>query len=325
MEISGASVHVSNTTDFYPGTNDRVIYITGSESEVSLAQSLVWEMIGQQTFDSDGSLGLGWEPAKAKDSPGEYDNVEVSGKVSIPVFLCGVILGRGGATIKAIAEESSVSLVMDGKEMGSEVTQERVLTIVGTAAGCMNCTSLVLAKLLEASPSAHFEYFQKGTTYPRSMLSSFGAVDNNHHYSHGKGSPTHHQGSGDSDSLGHGGKGMVRKVRKESGHFRGGGGGSMNSNSSHIKAAVSGAETLSANTVIELGVADHLVGAILGMQGQGIGEIIALSGAKVTVSKRGEYLEGTTNRLVTITGSPAAAQTAHTLVMHKLKAARVSD
>jgi hypothetical protein len=92
MEITQASVHVSNITDFYPGTNDRslnyslfsitnsnnfnlvrVIYITGSEAEVSLAQSLVWEMIGQQTFDSDGSLGLSWEPAKAKDSPGEYD------------------------------------------------------------------------------------------------------------------------------------------------------------------------------------------------------------------------------------------------------------
>jgi len=316
MEISGASVHVSNSMDFYPGTNDRVIYITGTESEVSLAQSLVWEMIGQQTFDSDGSLGLGWEPAKAKDSPGEYDNVEVSGKISIPVVLCGVILGRGGATIKAIAEESSVSLVMDGKEMGSEVTQERVLTIVGTAAGCMNCTSLVLAKLLEASPSSRFEYYQKGTTYPRSMLSSFGLVDNTHH---------HAKGSGDSDSIGHSGRAMVRKVRKESGHFRGGGGGSMNSSSSHIKAAVSGAETLSASTVIELGVADHLVGAILGMQGQGINEIISLSGAKVTVSKRGEYVEGTNNRLVTITGSPAAAQTAHTLVMQKLKAARVSD
>jgi len=159
--------------------------------------------------------------------------VEVSGKVTIPVFLCGVILGRGGATIKAIAEESAVSLVMDGKEMGSEVTQERVLTIVGTAAGCMNCTSLVLAKLLEASPSARFEYFQKGTTYPRSMLSSFGAVDHSHHHSQSKGSPNHHQGSGDSDSIG---RRTVRKVRKESGHFRGGGGGSMNSTSSHMKA-----------------------------------------------------------------------------------------
>lgn len=51
----------------------RVIYITGTESEVSLAQSLVWEMIGQQTYDSDGTLNLIWEPSKAKDNPGEYD------------------------------------------------------------------------------------------------------------------------------------------------------------------------------------------------------------------------------------------------------------
>jgi hypothetical protein len=35
-----------------------------------------------------------------------------------------------------------------------------------------------------------------------------------------------------------------------------------------------------------LAVADNLVGAILGIQGQGIAEIISLSGAKVTVSKR---------------------------------------
>ena len=33
-------------------------------------------------------------------------------------------------------------------------------------------------------------------------------------------------------------------------------------------------------------VADSLVGAVLGIQGQGITEIVSLSGAKVTVSKR---------------------------------------
>lgn len=48
----------------------------------------------------------------------------------------------------------------------------------------------------------------------------------------------------------------------------------------------SGAETLSANTIIELAVPDNLVGAVLGIQGQGINEIISLSGAKITVSKR---------------------------------------
>ena len=47
----------------------------------------------------------------------------------------------------------------------------------------------------------------------------------------------------------------------------------------------------------------------------------SLSGAKISISQRGEFVEGTNNRLVTITGSPACAQTAHTLVVHKLKQA----
>ncbi len=47
-------------------------------------------------------------------------------------------------------------------------------------------------------------------------------------------------------------------------------------------------------------------------------EIIALSGAKVVVSPRGEYAEGTTNRIVTITGTPTAAQTAHLFITQRL-------
>ena len=110
------------------------------------------------------------------------------------------------------------------------------------------------------------------------------------------------------------------------------------------------AETLSANTTIELAVPDNAIGAVLGPQGTTLNEIISLSGAKVVVSKRyvfrvalsvvcavlilidlclccyrGEFVEGTTNRLVTIVGSPACAQTAHTLIIHKLKQAALDD
>ena len=34
---------------------------------------------------------------------------------------------------------------------------------------------------------------------------------------------------------------------------------------------------------------------------------------------RNDFVEGTTNRLVTITGAPVAAQTAHTLILHKIR------
>lgn len=53
-------------------------------------------------------------------------------------------------------------------------------------------------------------------------------------------------------------------------------------------------------------------------QGSTMREIISLSGAKVVVSPRGEYVEGTTNRLLTITGTPTCAQTAHLFITQRL-------
>jgi hypothetical protein len=72
------------------------------------------------------------------------------------------------------------------------------------------------------------------------------------------------------------------------------------------------------NTQIQITVTDALVGNILGRQGTTLREIMSLSGARITVSPRGEYEEGTTNRIVTIVGSPAATQTAHLFVQQKL-------
>jgi hypothetical protein len=78
--------------------------------------------------------------------------------------------------------------------------------------------------------------------------------------------------------------------------------------------------TISAYTTIELGVPDRAVGAIVGVQGATLAEIESLSGATVTISKRGDFVEGTLdNRRVTIVGTPNCAQTAHTLIVHKLR------
>jgi RNA-binding protein Nova len=85
------------------------------------------------------------------------------------------------------------------------------------------------------------------------------------------------------------------------------------------------AEVLSANTTIEIAVQDQDIGALLGLQGAKLNEMMTLSGAKIIVSKRGEFIEGTNNRLVTIIGSPANAQTAHTLVLNTLRQLELED
>jgi RNA-binding protein Nova len=46
IEVTDARINVSNPTDTYPGTPDRVILLSGTREAVSLAQTLIWEMIG---------------------------------------------------------------------------------------------------------------------------------------------------------------------------------------------------------------------------------------------------------------------------------------
>ena len=49
VEVSGARVTVSNITDVYPGTSERIVLISGNWTCVNSAQSLLWEMLGSNS------------------------------------------------------------------------------------------------------------------------------------------------------------------------------------------------------------------------------------------------------------------------------------
>jgi RNA-binding protein Nova len=79
-----------------------------------------------------------------------------------------------------------------------------------------------------------------------------------------------------------------------------------------------GTKDPSRDTVLEVEVPENLVGAILGKRGQTLVEFQTNSGAKIQISKKGEYIPGTRNRKVTITGAPNQAQLAHFFVTQKV-------
>ncbi len=328
MDITDAAVHVSNHADYYPGTKERVIYITGPLAAVNLAQSLVWEMIGQQTDASDREGGIPttvvtWEPSSAKNNPGQFDEVHVTGRISIPAAAGGLIVGRGGATIRSFSEESGVdSLTIDNKEDG-EITQERVLTLSGSVAACMKCTSLILEKLQEGKNDLTHCYVCNGTGYAK-VLRGTGNVPASNTFGSGGSVLGGYHGHGHD---GHSVAGSSISPRARGNNY------SNNNNAFDIdddfsysprpsgrqvfastgkfllfffyywlsdfcrvltdkglfdptvKTGVC-AETLSAHTTIELAVPNAMIGSLLGVQGSTLNEIIGLSGAKVVVSKR---------------------------------------
>ncbi|XP_072171068.1 RNA-binding protein Nova-1-like [Diadema setosum] len=71
-------------------------------------------------------------------------------------------------------------------------------------------------------------------------------------------------------------------------------------------------------SILESEVPETLVGAILGKGGKTLVEFQNLTGAKIQISKKNEYVPGTRNRRVTITGPVTAAQNAHFLIMQRV-------
>jgi len=61
--------------------------------------------------------------------------------------------------------------------------------------------------------------------------------------------------------------------------------------------------------VAQIAVPDSIIGSILGRGGRTLNELQALSGTRIRISQRGEYLPGTRNRVVTIRGQNAQSVT----------------
>ena len=170
IDVTKAKVLVSGITDVYPGTSERIILVSGAEEAVDAAQTLVWNMIALNT-KADGDKTVSWSPRAASESPDEYEDITVTGKISIPAAAGGLVLGRGGATIKLIGEESGAQIQLTSKEEAI-FTQERIMTITGTPNVCAKCVSLVLSKLTEEIDSA--QYVNRGVTYTSHVGPIFG-------------------------------------------------------------------------------------------------------------------------------------------------------
>jgi RNA-binding protein Nova len=260
MEVTGARVNVSSNVDTYPGTTDRIVVVTGDFDSVSLAQTMVWEMIGLLTL-SEGRRDAEWSPKDIVNDIGQNDDVEVTCKLSVPAAAAGLLLGKGGSNIQATAEESGAAVNLNGKDEAM-FTHERIMTISGALGNCVKATNLVLHKLDE--PAEPFTYVYRGTTYSSPANGSpfvlpYGAAG----------------GYGNNAPFGSPGTGQGRKDSR-GGAGRGG----------HVSESDNGSALAQLETTITLNVPDELVGNILGKQGATMREIIAISRAKVTVSPR---------------------------------------
>ncbi|KAF6171554.1 hypothetical protein GIB67_018078 [Kingdonia uniflora] len=255
---SGARIQLSRNNEFFPGTSDRIIMVSGTVDEIIKAMELIFGKLLSESFVDDGN------------------DVDPRSKVRliVPNSCCGGIIGKGGATIKSFIEDSRAGIKISPQDQNYTGLNDRLVTLTGSPDKQMRAISLILSKLLEDSH------------YTQSMNAPFSyAGVNVSGYQYGYLVPP---------------VGNVAYIRPN------GAGGRFHHNKEDRSYSVT------------IGIADEHIGLVVGRGGKSIMEISQVSGARIKISERGDFMAGTSDRKVTITGSHAAIGTAENMIMQKV-------
>ncbi|KAF8118850.1 hypothetical protein N665_0002s0159 [Sinapis alba] len=269
---SGARIQLSRNQEFFPGTTDRIIMISGSIKEVVNGLELILDKLHSELHAEEGS---DVEPRRRL-------------RLVVPNSSCGGVIGKGGATIKSFIEESKAGIKISPLDNTFYGLSDRLVTLSGTFEEQMRAIDLILAKLTEDdhySQNVHSPY-----SYPGLSYSGF----HGHPYAYVL--PSVATAGYNSANYAHNGSGGRYQNHKEE-----------------------------AGTTVTIGVSDEHIGLVLGRGGRNIMEITQMTGARIKISDRGDFMSGTTDRKVSITGSQRAIQQAETMIKQKVDSASERD
>ncbi|OVA19485.1 K Homology domain [Macleaya cordata] len=265
---SGARIQLSRSQEFFPGTSDRIIMVSGGFDEIMKAMELILAKLLSEVHAE------------------EDEDVDARSKVRliVPNSSCGGIIGKGGATIKSFIEDSQAGIKISPQDQNFIGLSDRLVTLTGSLEEQMRAIYLILSKLSE---DAH---------YPQSVNAPFSYAGVNLSGSpYGYMVPPGRGGPYNTANYGPNGAGGKFQNNKED-----------RSNS------------------VTIGVADEHIGLVVGRGGRNLMEISQVSGARIKISDRGDFMSGTEDRKVTITGSRAAIRSAENMIMQKVASASES-
>jgi len=336
----GAKIRLSPSREFYPGTEERIVILTGDVSQIIDLNNYIIDKV-----HVDSTEGFG---GRLRD---EERGQRV--KIVVPNATAGLVIGRGGSTIKALQEETGAKIMISGRDE-AKVPGERIITISGNTDNRIEATGKVISKVAaDAENMANKNLTYSGSSSLRNgggthvLSSNTGSLDINSHslgsslsslqsvignlqgqHHSVKSSQSHPllasitqnplsalQQSGLASQLGLGTTAINSlNTQQQLASLTGLGGGSIGG----IGTSGSLVNSIKTQVTIQMEIPDILVGAILGKQGKTVHEFIQFSGAKIQFSAKNDFAPGTTDRILTIQGDVNQTQIAYFLINQKI-------
>lgn len=287
-EKFGGNIRLSANRQCYPATNERIIILTGENNEIADLNNYIMEKVQDV-------------PAKQPIDESRRDKV----KIVLTNAAAGLLIGRGGLTIKTIQEESKAKISICSIEAAA-YPGERVLTMSGTMDQRKEACQQIIQKISsDASNMANtnLKYVDGGIALNLGLPTAGNPMN-----------PGRNLGRNSGQDIGVGPFGIRQQESYNpfSGNQLGLGNMGLSNQSSGTK--------LKAKVEIQMEVPNVLVGPILGKGGDIIRDLVQRSGARFKFSDKDEYAPGTTDRILTISANDMGqAQTAFSLINERIE------
>uniref|UniRef100_A0A673NG36 Poly(rC)-binding protein 2 n=1 Tax=Sinocyclocheilus rhinocerous TaxID=307959 RepID=A0A673NG36_9TELE len=211
-------------------------------------------------------------------------------RIVVPASQCGSLIGKGGCKIKEIRESTGAQVQVAGDMLPNST--ERAITIAGTPLSIIECVKQICVVMLESPP--------KGVTIPYRPKPSGSPVI----FAGGQAYAVQGQHAIPQPDLT-----KLHQLAMQQSPFP------LAPSSQGFTGKSRLSDTVALRLLLSLADGDCLIGCIIGRQGAKINEIRQMSGAQIKIANP---VEGSTDRQVTITGSPASISLAEYLINARL-------
>uniref|UniRef100_A0A8C1TWP7 Poly(rC)-binding protein 2-like n=1 Tax=Cyprinus carpio TaxID=7962 RepID=A0A8C1TWP7_CYPCA len=280
-EESGARINISEGN-----CPERIITLAGPTTAIFKAFSMIIEKL-----EEDISSSMSNSTATSKPP--------VTLRIVVPASQCGSLIGKGGCKIKEIRESTGAQVQVAGDMLPNST--ERAITIAGTPLSIIECVKQICVVMLESPP--------KGVTIPYRPKPSGSPVI----FAGGQAYAVQGQHAIPQPDLT-----KLHQLAMQQSPFplapssQGFTGKSLLSDALILfLCSAAGMDATAQTGSHELTIPNDLIGCIIGRQGAKINEIRQMSGAQIKIANP---VEGSTDRQVTITGSPASISLAEYLI-----------
>ena len=198
-----ARIQLSKAAEYYPGTAERTLLVTGRLKQIIAALGLIFAKLNREGVAPLSPRTRSAMDASGQEAPDPSFPTRFLVKVLVPQAMCGIVIGKGGATVRAVSADTGTFIRVTSPEGPAVSLNHRVVTVNGAPEGVLKAIALLVVKQAEDPKFPSFSelpasYLAAGmaplslSPYGMAPAAAMAAMQHYQYYSTAAGGSPHH-------------------------------------------------------------------------------------------------------------------------------------